>query len=141
VFSFIKSLFGTNENNSKVVERAADGIYNGLDKLIYTEEEKADAFQKGREAFLEFVKITHDQNSIRSVTRRWLAFLVIAPVMLFFVMSGLTKFVGIFVSNSVQYTEAADFLFKLVVEMSPWAAGILAFYFGSHILSKLPGNR
>lgn len=40
--SFWGRLFGSDH----VIQRAADGIYNGVDKLIYTEQEKAEGFLK-----------------------------------------------------------------------------------------------
>ena len=74
----ILDLFGGSKNAEKVVETAADGIYNGLDKMVYTDEEKADARKKGVDAFLEFVKLAYDGNSLRSVTRRWMAWSIVA---------------------------------------------------------------
>jgi len=128
MFSFLKKLFGSGETAGKVIEKAADGIYNGIDKLVYTDEERADALAKGRELFMEFAKVAYDENSIRSVTRRWLAFMVVAPTMLAFVVSGV-----MYLFNQPY----ADHLFQMVQTMGPWAAGVLAFYFGPHILGAL----
>ncbi len=125
---WLARLFGSQKSIDKIVETAADGIYNGLDKLVYTDEERAEALQKGREAFLKFVDIAYDQNSVRAVTRRWLAFMVVAPVMLAFVVSGAIYLVD---------TEYAKHLAGLVRELGPWAAGVLAFYFGPHILGSM----
>ena len=128
MFNWLRSLFGTQKNMDKVVETASNGIYNGLDKLIYTEEEKADAMAKGRELFVDFVKIAYEENSIRSIARRWLAFMVIAPEMFLFLMS------GVIYPFDATY---AGHLLTLVQIMAPWSAGILAFYFGPHLLSAL----
>lgn len=39
--SFLDKLFGS----TKVISKGVDGIYNGVDKLVYTDEEKADNFR------------------------------------------------------------------------------------------------
>lgn len=126
MFSWLKGLFGGAGKTEAVIDKAADGIYNGLDKLIYTDEEKADALAKGRELFLEFAKSAYDQNSIRSVTRRWLAFLVVGPCITFYVTSGIAFF----------FNEAAAAHFmNMATGLTPWAGGVLVFYFGPHLIS------
>ena len=128
LLSGIKSLFGGSEDIGKIAEKAADGIYNGIDKLVYTEEERADALAKGREVFLEFTKIAYDQNQIRAVTRRWLAFIVIGPAMMCFISSGI----------AYAFSEPlAKHLFGMFQEIGPWAIGILAFYYGPHLLGSI----
>lgn len=77
MWGVFKGLFGGSANAEKIVNTAADGIYNGLDKLVYTDEEKTDAYQKGVDTFLAFVKVAYDDNSFRSVTRRWLAWAIV----------------------------------------------------------------
>ena len=94
ILSGLKSILGSGETVERVAEKAADGLYNGIDKLVYTDEEKAEAFAEARKAYLEFVRIAYDQNSIRSVTRRWLAWgictwvLMNAQVAIFYAVTG-----------------------------------------------------
>jgi len=128
MIGFIKGLFGGGKSMDTVVETAASGIYNGLDKLIYTDEEKAEALGEGRKLFLSFVKVAYDQNSIRSVARRWLAFMVVGPTMAAFVIA-----IVAWPFNP----EYSKFLLDMVVIMGPWAAGVLAFYFGPHLLGAM----
>ena len=66
-------LFGSAEAAEHVVKRAADGAYYGLDKLIYTKEEQADDQKVAVDQFLTFVTTTFNENSVRNITRRWLA--------------------------------------------------------------------
>ena len=142
--NFIKAItgmFGSSDSLDKVLVTAADGIYNGLDKLIYTDEEKADVMAKGRELFIEFAKIANDQNSTRSITRRWLAFLVMGPIMFIVMLSVLFHGLGMFFFENTDGANAAivyaDFLFSIVGEIGLWGAGVLAFYFGPHLLGSL----
>ena len=128
MFSFIKGLFGSSKNSETLVETAAKGIYNGLNAMFFTEEEKAQFRQQQAETVIEFAKIAYDQNSIRSITRRWLAFLVVGPAM-FLIMSA-----------SVAHPflpEYSKFLFDVVGVLMPWAGGVLMFYFGPHVLGAI----
>jgi hypothetical protein len=135
MIQWVTRLFGSEKNTNKIVETAADGIYHGIDKLIYTDEERAEAMAEGRKAFLEFVRLTHDQNSIRSVTRRWLAFMVVAPAMLSIVSATLMFVLAAF-SPSAQgvLTVAGNHLSAMGMGLAPWTGGVLAFYFGPHII-------
>jgi len=85
--------------------------------------------RKGQELFMDFAKIAYDQNSIRSVTRRWLAFMVVGPTMTAFVASGAVYLID---------KPYADHLYAMVQTMAPWAAGVLAFYFGGHLIAAIP---
>ena len=121
----LKNLFGSATTIDKVATTAADGIYNGLDKLVYTDEEKADALAAGRQTFLKFIDKAYDQNTIRSITRRWLAFLVVCPAMLIFIASGI----------AYEFSEPlAIHLFNEFKVIAPWAGGVLIFYFGPHLI-------
>lgn len=101
---------------SDVAEKAADGIYNGIDKLIYTDEEKAEASQKGFELFLEYQKATLPQNK----ARRQLALLVTALWTTLVVIQAL----GVIFSLSF-ITEMKD----LIGTVTPYVGGVWAFYF------------
>lgn len=140
MWSFIKGLFGGSSNNKDIAEKAADGIYNGLDKLIYTDEEKADALMEGRKLFLKFVDKAYDQNSIRSVTRRWLAFLVVAPTMSTVCLMVVVRGIAVFLEAPGATIQYAAFLFETVQVLAPWTGGVLAFYFGAHLIGAWRGR-
>ena len=125
MFSWLTGLFGSSSKTGDVLNKAADGLYNGLDKLVYTDEEKADALAKGREVFLKFAEKAYDQNSIRSVTRRWLAFMVVGPCIVFYIASGVSFFFS---------QEAANHFMNMATGLTPWAGGVLVFYFGPHLI-------
>ena len=125
MISWLTGLFGGKSNTGDVLNKAADGIYNGLDKLVYTDEEKAEALAQGRELFLKFAEKAYDQNSIRSVTRRWLAFLVVGPCIGFYITSAITFFFS---------QEVANHLMTMASGLTPWAGGVLVFYFGPHLI-------
>jgi len=135
MFSFIKGLFGSSKSTGFVLETAAKDLYNGIDMLIYTDEEKAEALQAARVTFLEFAKVAYDQNSIRSITRRWLALLVVGPTIMFYMLAMISHGIGTFASV-ISATEYAVFLFEMAKVLTPWAGGILVFYFGGHLMPR-----
>lgn len=69
----ITEVFGGSKAAENAVKRAADGIYYGLDKAFYTQEEKAEDRAERFKMLYDFVAKTFDENSLRNVTRRWLA--------------------------------------------------------------------
>lgn len=77
---FLSGFLGSEKNTDKVVDTAADLIQsakNGIDMLVYTEEEKAiagrEAITRINETVVKLHEKTHDENSERSKARRDLA--------------------------------------------------------------------
>ncbi len=125
MFSWLTGLFGGKADTGDILNKAADGLYHGIDKLVYTEEEKAEALQAARKTFLQFAEQAYDQNSIRSVTRRWLAFIVVGPCISFYIASAIIYFWN---------ADVATHLMKMATGLTPWAGGVLIFYFGPHLI-------
>lgn len=135
LFTGIRTLFGSKDAVSNVAEKAADGLYNGLDKLIYTEEEKSEAFAQAREQWLQFVAIAYDQNSIRSITRRWLAWLVCGWVVINAQVAIVYAILG--------KEESVNAIIRVAEAMNMgWAfITVLVFYFGVHTLRALSSGK
>lgn len=72
-FSGIKAALKTVEIGSNIANKATDGIISGLDKVKFTEEERADARQKAADSIVKIWGLFADENSERSKTRRELA--------------------------------------------------------------------
>ncbi len=127
----IESILGSGNTVETVAEKAADGLYYGIDKLVYTDEEKAEAFAEARQVYLEFVKTAYDQNSIRSVTRRWLAWgvcswmLVNAQIAIVYAL--------------LERNQAVKDVIEIATAMKlGWAfVTVLVFYFGVHTLRAI----
>ncbi len=127
----IANIFGagkTAEKGLDIAEKGMDGIISGVDKLFYTEEEKADANLRILKAQLEFVKQFAGENSEQSKARRELAKIVFK-----------SYFALIFMGVTVWYfnAEYAKFLFGIVAEISGLALLVAGAYFGPHQLSKI----
>lgn len=76
LWSTIKNVFGAGDKPSKVADFAMDsvkGIGEWIDEKDFTPEEKSKAYLESAKVFNEFVSMTINENSNRSITRRWLA--------------------------------------------------------------------
>jgi len=116
--SFWGRLFGS-EN---VIKRAADGIYNGVDKAIYTNEEKAQGFLDLLKAYEPF-----------KIAQRLLALVVSIPYVVVWLMSAAMLVAAGFVDPAYgkQIEESARVLGELNNDtLGMPVALVLGFYFG-----------
>lgn len=122
------AVFGSAKKAGDIAEKVTVGIMDGIDAAWYTDEEKAADAQERRGSWLKMMEATAGENSIRSVTRRILAFLVIGPFMgLLICAAGLYKF----------DLKWAEFILSLLTEISNIVLGIVLFYFGPYEVGKL----
>jgi len=119
--NWLASLFGGGKTTGKIV----DGVLNGVDALVYTDEEKAVANQKVLDFKLEWMKATQGQN----IARR----LIAVGVTALWVLCGLI----ILASQALGFSEFAKFVLTYLrdVVANPFMI-VLTFYFAAHIVSK-----
>ncbi len=120
--SFWGRLFGSTD----VIKQAADGIYNGVDKAWYTEEEKATGFLALLSAYEPF-----------KLAQRLLALTVAVPYVITWLMSAIMIVVSAFVDASYgkQIEEGARLLGELNNDtLGTPVALVLGFYFGGGAL-------
>ena len=92
---FFTSLFSTKKVIDAIPETAGkvvDGVVSGVDKLFFTDEEKTEASQKAMDSIYSFIKTTMDESSIRSITRRVLAVMIVAVFLFLLVFGALVYF-------------------------------------------------
>ncbi len=115
-------------SGSKAAEQVLGGAMKGIDAIVYTDEEKAAAKQKLLDNWLELQKALGEETTVRSVTRRILAVLIVVP------------FVMLILAAAVVYKfdmEYAKFLLALAESQFGWLVlGIAAFYFGPYFLNR-----
>lgn len=114
----------------KAAEKVLDGAIAGIDKLVYTAEEKEEARQKYLESWLKLQEILGEETSIRGVTRRILSVLCVGVYVFLSVGS-----VIIWPLNKPW----ADFMWEVVNagQYGYITLTIVAFYFGPYFLQKL----
>lgn len=116
------SIWGTLFGSENVIKRAADGIYNGVDKAFYTKEEKAGGFLNLLKAYEPF-----------KIAQRLLALVISIPYVTVWLMSASMLVVAGFVEPAYgkQIEEAARVLGELNNDtLGLPTALVLGFYFG-----------
>ncbi len=109
--------------------RVLDAGVRGIDALVYTDEEKAVAKQKLLDGWLQLQKDMGEETTVRAVTRRILAILIIVP----FVFLVLSAAVAYFFDP--QYTQ---FLIDLADgQFGIMALAVTCFYFGPYMIGQM----
>ena len=116
------------EAGANIAEKATGGIINGIDKLFYTEEEKAEAGQKTAATILSFWQTFATENSEQSKARRELAMMVFKSYFALIFMA-----VAVYGFND----KYASFIFSIVAGLSTLVMMVAGVYFLPHQLSKL----
>jgi len=115
-------------SGSEAASKVLDGAIKGIDALVYTEEEKAAARQKMMDNWIELQKALGEETTVRSVTRRILAVLIVLP------------FVCLILAAAVIYAfdlEYAKFLLALAESQFGWLVlGVMGFYFGPYMMNR-----
>ena len=119
MLSAIAGLFG----NGKTVEKGLDMVSNGLDALVFTDEEKTVANQKVLDWKLKWIAATGPQ----SVARRVISYIIV----------GLWAYVLMLAVHFhvIGFTKEAEFLFTVLRDVLHWPfITIVGFYFAAHIV-------
>jgi hypothetical protein len=129
---WISTLFGGKAAAEETVKLAADsirGIGTWIDERNLTDEEKIKYTAQAAQMHLELVKATASENSVRSVTRRYLAWAIVGTCLLAFMLSVGLTLAGREVQSIIDLANA----FGL-----SWAfSGVVIFYFGASISRSL----
>lgn len=116
----------------KNVDNIVDGAIKGIDKLVFTNEEKAEFNKSMADAVVEFTKSTLGENTARSITRRYVAYSIVFVFLLLIIASGSVYLVD---------KDYSIFLFDLAKSIFTMVMMILAFYFGGYYASKFIGSK
>lgn len=114
--NIFQKLFGS----EKVIGKAVDGIYNGVDKLAFTEEEKADNFRKLLKLYEPF-----------KIAQRFLALIFGIP----YAIAWLLTFSSTFFIDNIESIELQ--IDMLSGTMGQIVLAIVAFYFLGGTLNSL----
>lgn len=129
---FFGKIFGTDKALTSIV----DGVSNGLDALIYTDEEKAGDAAKdrseARQMVVQWMASTQGQN----LARRLIALSITGVWLSMYVFSVIASMVAVFTNESGAVTSekllmVSDIAKDSAVDMNPAVMLILAFYFAA----------
>lgn len=126
--SFWGKLFGTDE----AVRETIGAVKDGIDALVYTEEEKAvDASKERSEArsmLVGWMEATQGQN----LARRLISLAITGVWLMQYLVAQVASSIAIFwTTKAVQLNELATLQLKSANDMSPAVMLILAFYFAA----------
>lgn len=145
MMSALVGLFGGGEKTSKaldIADKTLSGVGGFIDGLSYTDQEKAEHIGKAVDAHLRLVEATANENSLRSVTRRWLAFGIVgytlfwgSLAMVFAIIGKVTDDAGSVVFDGVAVVD------RMIAVMTAFSLGIafvavVGLYFGVQFLRK-----
>ena len=121
ILDIFKSSSKAIDTAANIAEKTTDGIIGGIDKIFYTEQEKAEAKKKWFDGWLDLQKIISNESTPTAISRRILAFMIMGP------------FVSLIVFGVVIYkfdTAWAQFILSQGVErLSLLASAVGATYF------------
>ncbi len=126
--SFWGKLFGTDE----AIKSTIGAVKDGIDALVYTEEEKAvDASKERSEArsmLVEWMQATQGQN----LARRLISLAITGVWLSQYLISSIASSIAIFwISQSQKLNELSKIQMESANDMSPAVMLILAFYFAA----------
>lgn len=126
-------IFGGDKETSKVIDKVSDG----LDKLFYTQEEKAEheteARKQAASLFLAWMDKTRGQN----LARRVLAFSIVGAWLGMYIFSSILFFLGVWwTANSEPLLKSGELIKASAVGLNTEAALIIGYYFAAPHIDK-----
>jgi len=141
MFGILSTLFGGGETASKsidLISSSVKGIGGFIDEQNFTTEEKVKAGLELNRLNQELVKSTMNENSIRSITRRILAWAIMGSFLFLVLFSALIY--GIPFPSDVEGisfgAQWANHVMEVLTELSNMSLAVSIFYFGSALLGS-----
>jgi hypothetical protein len=134
--SFFGNIFGTTEATNKVI----DTVANGLDKIWYTDEEKAADESANRREAGQFLLGWMDTTKGQNIARRALAILLAGIWSGMFVSTLLLKIVAVWTTDPEIHANlitSAEMISEDIDQMTGAMMLILGFYFAAPHLDKI----
>lgn len=114
-------------------EKVLDAGIKGIDALVFTDEERAALHKELASNWLELQKVLGEETTVRSVTRRVIAIMVVGP------------FVALVLGAAAAFPfsqEYAKFLLELAQSQFGWLTlGVAGFYFGPHMIQRMSAKK
>ena len=119
-------ILGFLTGNTKTANKVIDAGISGLDKLVFTDEEKADYNHKLQQLHLQFVKVAASETTAQSISRRLICLPVIYVWLLLIVADVVFDVLGMGPFESIG---------EAIEQMNVPALAAIGFYVGRHIAS------
>jgi hypothetical protein len=128
LFSFLRTSEKALDTASNVVNAGVAGI----DKLFYTNEEKAENALKLYQLWLDMQKATAGENTAKSITRRILAIIILGTT--------ITMALGACIVYPLNAVWAA-FILSIMKELGFMTVSVVIFYFGYYAVKQITGEK
>ncbi len=115
--------------NSKSLGKIINAGLAGADKLVFTQEERADYDRELQKMHLEFIRMSANESTTRSITRRLIC-LPIVYTWLFLIL--VDVFAGALGRSIASVTAGVE-------QLQPVAMLAISFYVGRHIVGAFSG--
>lgn len=110
------------------INNVTDHVASGLDKLFFTDQERAQISMETAQLHLKLIETTMNESSIRSITRRVLAWAIMLIFLLLIIScAGVWKF----------DQEWAKFIFQCAGQLYELVLLVAFFYFGYFAVSSV----
>ncbi len=123
------------KTSEKAVDTAADLVKDGaaaLDMMFYTDEEKSISAQKMIDTWIEMQNAMHQENSAKSITRRYLALMILGSFLAqAFIAIGLFRY----------DPEWSKFVLSIMGLQSFMVGSVTIFYFGYYGIKQILGKK
>lgn len=110
------------------INNLTDHVAGGLDQLFFTDQEKAQVSLETMQMHLALIKTTMSESSIRSITRRVLAWLIMAGFLILILLAATIWKVD---------AEWAAFIFECAKQIYELVLMVGFFYFGYYAVSSV----
>lgn len=128
MWGFLGAIGSWISGGSKTADTVINDVSSGIDKLVYTDQEKSEAGMKGFELLIKYQEATLPQN----VARRQLALIMLV----WWLLIGTLVVIGI-----VLHTSWKAELFDFFKSISPYIGAVWGFYFVKRFISDKPNGR
>lgn len=123
--SFFSKLFGSDT----AIEKTIDTVSNGLDKLYYSDEEKAEDAMKDRSEARQMIVQWMAATSGQNLARRLIALSIVGVWLGMYVSASIGSMVAVWVEGRDKWLETSNLLFEFANGLNDAVMLIIAFYF------------
>ena len=132
------ALFGKIFGTEKALNNVVSSVASGLDSLVYTDQEKAEAAAEqrieARKMVVAYMQATQGQN----LARRLIALAITAVWLLMYVLAALASILAVWLAgHEAEFHASAQIARELASDMNPAVMLILAFYFAAPHMGDL----
>lgn len=133
MWSFFSKLFGSDT----AIEKTIDTVSNGLDKLYYSDEEKAEDAMKDRSEARQMIVQWMAATSGQNLARRLIALSIVGVWLGMYICASAGSMIAVWVGEPEKWIETSKLLFEFANGLNDAVMLIIAFYFAAPYMGDL----